>query len=109
MSKNKKDEDLFIEAFPEFKDVEENTDNIVDVEEDTDEEIFYIFDTVKDIFDIYNITINYVVNEFNSLDSLVLVELIKDKQLNMTESLSNITYIHSGFLSVVNYKAKTDG
>lgn len=106
MSKNKKDEDLFIEAFPEFKDVETEID---EVEEDTDEEIFYIFETVKDIFDIYNITINYVVNEFNSLDSLVLVELIKDKKLAMTESLSNITYIHSGFLSVVNYKARTDG
>lgn len=95
-----------MQAFPDFKDEESEEEEEEDIEE---EEIFYIFDTVKDLFDIYNICLSYVVNEFNSLDSTVLIALIKDKGLNITDSLSKIPYIHSGFLNIINSKAKSNG
>lgn len=75
-------------------------------EEDSDEEIeedstfFLFFDNLK-ILDIYQIARNYVINEYYSLDSTILISLIKDKYLNITETLEYIPYIHSGYLSII--------
>jgi hypothetical protein len=70
-----------------------------DIEED---EIIYLYlwESNKPIYDIYNILLNYVINEFYSLDSAILLALIADKELPITDTLRKIPYIHSGYLSV---------
>lgn len=63
--------------------------------------IFYVWDESKPLFDIYNIARSYVINEFYSLDSAILLALIKDMELPITESLNLIPYIHSGYLEII--------
>ena len=104
LAKSKEDDDAFANAFPEL---------VADVvpEPEVEDEIitFYLWEGLKPIFDIYTIVTNYVVNEFHSLDSLVLIELIKDKGLNISDSLSSIPYIHSGYLKIVTPKGTSNG
>jgi len=50
-----------------------------------------------------------VVNEFHSLDSVILVELIKDSEVLITHGLASIPYIHSGYLSIILPKDTSNG
>jgi hypothetical protein len=72
-------------------------------EEEEKEEIqtFYLFWENFNSLDIYQIARSYVINEYYSLDSNVLLALIKDKRVKVTETLEAISYIHYGYLSVI--------
>lgn len=64
---------------------------------------------MKPIFDIYTIVNNYVVNEFHSIDSSILIELIKDSDVAITHGLASIPFIHSGYLSIILPKDISNG
>lgn len=64
------------------------------------ETIHYLWDISEDIFDVYKICKDYI-DENYSLNTTVVVELIKDGQYNMTYMLKSIPYIHSGYTKVL--------
>ena len=79
--------------------------NFSDDEEETEDEevdeIFYLWETNKDIFDVYKILMGYLKGEFYEIDSTILLALINDKYLSVSDSLDRITYIHSGYVSTL--------
>jgi hypothetical protein len=61
------------------------------------------------LFNIYKIIRNYL-SEYYGIDSAVLLALIRDKELDVEETLYLIPFIHSGYLSiVVDIEDKKDG
>jgi len=73
----------------------------VDEEEFKEELFIYLWDNNKPLFDIYQIVRGYIINEFYSLDSAVLLALITDNHLPITKSLKSISYIHSGYVAKI--------
>ncbi len=105
IQKAKEEENLLQAAFPDLDFSEEEEEE--DVEED---EIFYLWDTNAAIFNLYKILRNYLVGEVYSIDSAILLALIKDKYLPMTDTLDKIPYIHSGYVSaLLPIRGSTDG
>ena len=96
IQKAKEEENLLQAAFPDLDFSEE-----VDEEEIEDDEIFYLWDTNATIFNLYKILRNYLVGELYSIDSAILLALIKDKYLPITDTLDKIPYIHSGYVSAL--------
>jgi hypothetical protein len=69
-------------------------------EEIHEEDVFYLWDTKEVIFKIYKIARNYL-SEYYALDSAILIELIKENKVSMESALSEIPYIHSGYLNII--------
>lgn len=86
------------------------SEEVIDTTEEENEDIFlYLWYSNKEIFDIYKILRNYINNENYSMDSAILLALIKDNDLPFTKTLTNIPYIHSGYLTVILPKADNNG
>jgi len=43
------------------------------------------------------------------MDSAILLSLIQDKGLSVTDTLTNIPYIHSGYVNIISDKEEKDG
>lgn len=73
-----------------------------EVEDDINskEETFYLWTTNEVCFNIYKIARNYL-GEFYKLDTLVIVELAKAANADITKILHDIIYIHSGYLDII--------
>ena len=74
-----------------FKNNEEARKYFLDDSDEELEEVFYIFKENLPILDIYQIARNYIINEFYSLDSNIVLALIKDKHINVTSALEKVT------------------
>lgn len=61
------------------------------------------------ILDIYQIARSYVINEYYILDSTVLLALIKDKKVNISNTLEAISNIHYGYTSIILTSSKDNG
>lgn len=74
------------------------------------EESFYLFEENVKVFNIFKI-IRFYLNEYYALgtSSALLLELIKENKLPLEQTLIDVPYIHSGYLSVVLPKGKDDG
>lgn len=75
--------------------------------EDSDNYLF-LWEINNDIFETYKVVKHYL-NEYYSIDSAILLAIIKDKGMSVTKTLSNIPYIHSGYISIISDKAEDDG
>ena len=75
-----------------------------DIEEEPEEQeeniTFYLWDSLETTYKIYNIASNYL-KEYYTLDTVVLIELIKAHSADMIKILHDIPYIHSGYLSII--------
>jgi len=92
--KNKEEESLLKSTFPDMDFSDEE-----DIIEDEEDIIFYIWDCNKTIYDIYCVLLNYMTGEFYTIDSSILLALIKDKYLPITDTLRRIPYIHNAYIS----------
>jgi hypothetical protein len=72
-----------------------------------DIEIFYLWETNEQIFEVYKIIRNYL-NEYYGLPQNILLELIREEQLPLKDTLFKIPFIHSGFLDVIVPKGETN-
>lgn len=104
-SKKKEDLSSYKEAFPELNFVDDG----IPEEKKQDYEILHLWDKNKHIFDIYKIVRNYPINEFYSIDSAVLIALIKDKGYSVSECLELIPYAHSGYVEILIENRDKDG
>ena len=43
------------------------------------------------------------------MDSAILLSLIQDKGLSVTDTLTNIPYIHSGYVNIISSKEEENG
>jgi hypothetical protein len=79
-------------------------------DEEEEEDIFYLWDTNKPIFDLFRILANYLTGEYYNIDSAILLALIKDKYLDVTDTLYKIPYIHSSYVrTIITVGSSTDG
>jgi hypothetical protein len=67
-----------------------------------------LWDSNAELFTVYGILRSYL-NENYGLDSAVLLAIIKEKELPVIQTLTDIPYIHSGYLNVVLPKADSNG
>ncbi len=72
-----------------------------DEEDEEDIEILYLWDCLADLFDLYRICKNYITNEFYTIDSAIILAIINDKKLPVTQTLEYFPYIHSGYVSMI--------
>jgi hypothetical protein len=84
----------FLEAFGGT--LEEEVEDTINSKEET----FYLWTTNEVCFNIYKIARNYL-GEFYKLDTLVIVELAKAANADITKILHDIIYIHSGYLDII--------
>ncbi len=107
IQKAKEEENLLQAAFPDLDFSEEGDEEEEEIEDD---EIFYLWDTNAAIFNLYKILRNYLIGELYTIDSAILLALIKDKYLPVTDTLDKIPYIHSGYVSaLLPIRGSTDG
>jgi hypothetical protein len=95
IAKNVKKETNLAAAFPGLVFDEVTLEDREDIEE-----YIYLWESNTDIFDIYTIVKNYL-HEYYVIDSLLLIELIKEKGLKVSDSLNSISYIHSSYVNVI--------
>ena len=93
---NRRQEDDLLSAFPGL----EAEEDIVEENLDGSENTFYLWSTELDLFKVYKILRHYLTEGY-VLDSSTLLALLKDTNLNLTKSLENIPYIHSGYVNVI--------
>lgn len=72
--------------------------------EEKDEDVYiYLWDINEPIYRLYQILRLYL-KEYYLLDTAILLELIKQKDLDCVDVLEYIPYIHSGFVSKIETK-----
>lgn len=92
ISRNKSDEKALAELLGSDWEEEKEEDEIIEIN---------LWEWNQDVFSIYRILYPYISGEDYHLDTFLLVELIKDYKLELKKALIDISYIHSGFISVV--------
>jgi hypothetical protein len=97
LQKGKEEDSLFEKEFGFVFPEDEDNDTVLGEAVET----IYLWEEHLNLLDFYQIAQSYPINEFYSLNSQVLVSLIQEAGLSIRESLSNISSIHSGYLSVI--------
>lgn len=95
MEKSKEKVDDFFSAFPSLA---QEKEQIESAEEEI--ETFYLWETLSDYLEIYKILLNYL-SEYHAIDTAILLELIKSRNLPMERALKLIPHIHSGYLDII--------
>jgi len=70
------------------------------IEEIDEEETFYLWTSNQTTFNIYK-TARFYSDEKYKLDSQVIIEMAKESSANVSKILSDIIYIHSGYVNVI--------
>lgn len=92
ISRNRSDEKALAALLGSDLEEEPEEDEIIEIN---------LWEWNSDIFSIYRILYPYITGEDYHLDTLLLLELIRDYKLELKKALIDISYIHSGFTSVV--------
>jgi hypothetical protein len=80
-----------------------------EIEEEEIEPIYlFLWETNKPVYDLYLILRNYL-TEFLSVDSAILLKLIEAKGLDLEQTLTDIPYIHSGYVSIISPEIPENG
>jgi len=70
----------------------------------------YLWNTSIKLFKIYKVLRNYLNRDFE-MDSIILLKLIETNYMDIEDSLFKISYLHSGYSSLLfeYLKAQNDG
>jgi len=80
---------------------DEETDELEDSEiKASDLEFFFLWDTKEEIFELYKLTKLFLTSTDN-LDPSLIKDLCLEDKLPFKESLMDLVFIHSGYLSVI--------
>ena len=100
---NRKKEDDLFSTFPGLVD-----ETIDELPIESPDFIFYLWELETTLFKIYK-TVRQYLQEGYAIDSSILLALIHDSDLNLTKTLNDIPYVHSGYVKTVASREQSSG
>lgn len=83
-------------------------DVVEDIAENLETQIFYLWENHRDIYNIFMV-IRLYLDEYNGVDSGILIPLLQEKALPLQSNLLNLAYILNGYISVITPRASDNG